>query len=306
VTVWGIDRVLSWLDQYAPDEAAFLRANLDRVHDHEGDAIRAAEEKRRVHLECMKRRAERLGAEFIREEKRACAAVRQAKRIEARKAAGGPVTPVEIIVAKHQARRDERCAKQPIGLIPDNVVERILAIDTAVCRRYRLDHGIPRYSTSNSVDFPSDRGSWRKLIDAWGVDRARMWVEAYMPEALATFERDTRPAPMAAASSPVPSAMGAPSTRRGEVWREKNRRIIAMNECVKKAKERDAALGRMPIVTPSLSMQPDENKQEERDRIADAMAEFLARGGEVKRLVGAGSPRVGQVLDVQEFGGVDA
>lgn len=304
VTAWGLDRVLAWLDQYAPTEAAFVRTNADRIHDRERDEAERKAERRAVHLACINRRNARLGTDHVRVEKREAARRKQARRVaarrEARIAAGLPAEPEHVYTEIRRRRRDERCSQHPCGLVPDNELHRAAGIDSALLHRYRTDHGIAAFVALPGRRFGAWRGSFAPLLAAWGTDRARAWVTQWMPDRLAAFDRDaadtnrkaayTAPAPVAASSpSPKKTATGAVS-KRGDAARPGIDRSVTV--ALAKRAERDgiareAADRRRPPA-------PENGPVRAAGRV-ETVEEWLARGGRVTRLVGAGNANVGEV-----------
>lgn len=174
VTAWGMDRVLAWLDRYAPTDAAYVREHADRIHDHERDRAEAdarrAESLARKEAGRWKRRQERYAA---------LRAARLAARTQ-RAPAGSP---------KAQARRAALLDSEPVGLVPDSVLTELGIATRYTLELYRGDHQIPPCLR---------RGRWAPLIAKWGVDRAREWVTRRLPSALAAFEAEARPAPVVA------------------------------------------------------------------------------------------------------------
>lgn len=292
VTAWGLDRVLAWLDEYATIEAAFVRANVDRLHDRERDEAERRDARRKTHLECVTRRNRKLGPDEVKAEKREAARKKQARRVaarrEARIAAGLPADPENVYAEIRRRKRGEICAASPAGLVPDNVINRVMGIDSAMLRRYRTENGIALCEFPRGRSFPAVPGSWVPLVKAWGIDRAREWAAQHFADSMHTFDRDVRRMTSGAALNPSQDASGAPLTRRGAAWREKHSKDIMI--AVAQREERAKAESRVPRTVTSTKTEPQPAGR------VETIEEFLARGGRVTKLVGAGSANAGQVV----------
>jgi len=206
------------------------------------------------------------------------------------------------------AEQRQKVQSAPLGCLPDGVIAVAFDVSVAFVRELRNERGAARFSVSTNGPFPDTQGSFARIAREMGKGEARAWLTEWAPQYLEAFDSDmayVRPKP-APVVKPTKAATHKPKP--GKAWRASHDQVIAMNTLVNAAKEREETRAKLrPTTTPAFGTWPDEDpKHVERARINDAMAEFLARGGKVKKLVGAGSPGVGQVLDVREFGGVDA
>lgn len=207
------------------------------------------------------------------------------------------------------AAKRQEVTSAPLGCLPDGVIGAICNVTSGFVRDIRSEKGIRHYASTGIGSFPHAEGSFTRLVRELGRDAARAWLAERAPQYLDVFDHDTtrtpKPKPVAVAKPTKPATH---KQKPGKAWRANHAQVIAMNTLVNAAKEREEARAKLrPTVTPGFGTWPDEDpKDVERKRISDAMAEYLARGGRITRLVGAGSPGVGQILEVREFGGVDA
>lgn len=166
---WGRDRVLAWLDQNDPEGARVLR-----------DGIGASEAEVRAFIRERRVQRTRQWLEQLPGEDRAAMEARHAATKRTKR---GP-SRRQI----RMAEQDAVLATMPVGLIPVLTVAKVARCSIKSIERHMAAHGIPPYSTTKNSGFPNFAGSWTKLVDAWGVDRARAWVAEHLPHWLAKFD----------------------------------------------------------------------------------------------------------------------
>lgn len=169
VEAWGRDRVLAWLDQHDHEGARVLRENIGAT---EAD-VRASIRERRV-------QRTRQWLEQLPGEDRAAM---EARHAAAKRTKRGP--------SRRQIRMSQQeavLAAMPVGLIPVLTVAKVARCSIKSIERHMAAHGIPPYSTTKNSGFPNFAGSWTKIVNAWGVDRARAWVTEHLPHWLAKFD----------------------------------------------------------------------------------------------------------------------
>lgn len=169
VEAWGRDRVLAWLDQHDPEGARVLRENIGATEAE----VRASIRERRV-----QRTKEWL--QQLPSESRAAMEARHARtKRDKRKPSRRKV---------RMAEQETTLSAMPVGLLPVLTIAKVAKVSVEVTERYMRAHGIGPYSMSKNSGFPNFAGSWTKLVDAWGVDRARAWVAEHLPHWLAKFD----------------------------------------------------------------------------------------------------------------------
>jgi hypothetical protein len=175
--------------------------------------------------------------------------------------------------------------------VPDTFVEIVCGVNHERVKRYRQDHGIEPYANRRNHTFPEWYGAWVPMISAWGPERARAWVSEHSPQHADSIERDMRP--LAAGGTSSRSTAKGRDSRRGAEWRKLNTQLITCAIAKREAGESgvggDVRFMHRPQVTPR------EVSAREPVGQAETVAEFLARGGRVTKLVGAGQANVGQV-----------
>jgi len=169
VEAWGRDRVLQWLDKHDTEGARILREGIGATEADVRQAIRAIRVQRA-----------REWVESRSEEERKVIRERANERRKARLGASG---------GKTRAERQEAVLKaMPIGLLPILTVAKVAKVSIKTIERYMKAQSIAPYSMTKNSGFPNFAGSWMKLIDAWGADRARAWVAEHLPHWLAKFD----------------------------------------------------------------------------------------------------------------------
>lgn len=183
VDAWGLASVLTWLDRYAPTDAAYVREHADRIHDRARDLAEAEAR----HAEALARKE--ANRRVRRLERRAALHCRDAKRAPS----GSP---------KAQARRAALLDSEPVGYVADSVL-----VELGIATRYTLE----MYRSDRQIRASGlRRGRWEPLISAWGLDRAREWVARRLPSELPAFEAAAKPAvpaPAAVDTAKVDSLM---------------------------------------------------------------------------------------------------
>lgn len=94
---------------------------------------------------------------------------------------------VAVRVEQCRAKRKAMFDGVPIGLVPASLCAVVSGADRGTVRAYIIEQGLTSVS---GINWPKPVGSWSKLIEAWGVERAREWVTRHAPDDIRTFERD--------------------------------------------------------------------------------------------------------------------
>ena len=292
VDAWGAARVLDYLDQHDAEKAEFLRAGLDLVHDTEREDQRYREERAAASESYKAKWHASLDPAALRAKRDKWNAARYAARavkVAAKRAERGET--VAPPVASRDRRRGPRrhegdMSHVPLGLLPNMTVGRQLSLRAETVARICRERSIGPYTNTSHSGFPYAPESFEKIIAAWGEDRSRAWLVEWAPGVVAQFERHLAPEPAERASSR--SAPG-PVSKRGGVWRDHASKQITAAIARRDAIQRDAAAMRRTSIEPAARDEREPAGQ------AETVAEFLARGGRVKKLVGAGHANVGQV-----------
>lgn len=185
------------------------------------------------------------------------------------------------------AKRTEVSAA-PLGCLPDGVIAVACGVTVVFVRDLRNELGIGRFFAGGFGAFPEAERSFGRLVAQMGHSEARAWLAERAPMYLTDFDADTKPKPERA-PPPTPVAV-AVAKRKGEALRQKMRGQIVADQARKAdSVERDAASVRKCQVTPSQKVEAAPAGR------VETFEEWLARGGRVTRLVGAGSADVGRV-----------
>lgn len=197
---------------------------------------------------------------------------------------------------------EEALKNAPLGCVPDGVISAAYGVPVYRVAEIRNKRGIERLRGGTDGAFPHRPGSFAVLIAQLGYDRARLWLAGHAPQYVEHFDADdgrrtnrkaahTAPAPVAASvPSPKKPATGAVS-KRGDAARPGIGRSVTV--ALAKRAERDgiareAADRRRPPA-------PENGPVRAAGRV-ETVEEWLARGGRVTRLVGAGNANVGEVV----------
>lgn len=184
VAAWGLDRVLAFLDAHDTERAAYVRANADKLDNAAADREAFRVEAKAKH-DAPGRRALRRQLKENPEQR--------AARLKRAGDIGGAKRTEE-----GRERRAELFADVPVGLVPLSLCAMVSGQNRQMVRCRLDDLGLPMVS---GVAWPTPAGSWSKLIDAWGEERARAWVQKHVPADIRTFERDVRGAARASVTS---------------------------------------------------------------------------------------------------------
>lgn len=184
VAAWGLDRVLAFLDAHDTERAAYLRANVDGLDNAAADREAFRAEAKTKH-DAPGRRA--LRRQLKEDPAQRAARLKRAGTINGAKRA-----------EEGRERRAEFFADVPVGLVPLSLCAMVSGQSREAARARLDDLGLPMVS---GVAWPTPAGSWSKLIDAWGEERARAWVLKHVPADIRTFERDVRGAARASVTS---------------------------------------------------------------------------------------------------------
>ena len=291
VTAWGLPNVQAYLDQHDPELAAFLRANVEHLYDHDRDAASAKKRRQEQHKLLSCKWLDRLTPEERDAKKRQY----NAARYNNRRAKRGkpPATP------PGKTRTRVQADALPLGLLPDGTVARAYRMHVETIQRMRARLNIAP-AACDASGFPNRPGSFGQLVAAWGGARARTWLAGHLPTILRAFDRQaqaghtaatTAPAPVAASGTTSRSTATGAASKRGDAARPGIGRAVTV--ALAKRAERDgialeAADRRRPPA-------PEGGPVRAATRV-ETVEEWLARGGRVTRLVGAGNANVGEVV----------
>lgn len=142
-----------------------------------------------------------------------------------------------------------RLEEAPVGLLPDSVLISVYRCKKEVISKFREERGIPRYSMLNNPRFPSKEGSFNKIIDKWGVEKAREWLYEHARNLMPFFELDAKKSSYEERNKTIEVSL---------------RGLNTVTSLTFGAKSCDDYPG---------------SKEEERKKIQDEMERFLANGG---------------------------
>lgn len=184
VAAWGLDRVLAFLDAHDAERATYLRANVGGLDNAGTDRASFYAEAKAKH-DAPGRRA--LRRQLKEDPEQRAARLKRAVNIGgAKRAEDG------------RERRAELFADVPVGLVPLALCAMVSGQNRQMVRCRLDDLGLPMVS---GITWPTPVGSWCKLIDAWGEEKARAWVLEHVPADIRTFERDLRGAARTSATA---------------------------------------------------------------------------------------------------------